>query len=262
VSGRAERFAALEALLAERIVILDGAMGTMVQGYQLEEVDYRGDQFRDWPSDLKGNHDLLTLTRADVIREIHGAFFDAGADIIETNSFNSTAPALADYGLEDHVRELNLAAARVAREVADDYTARTGQPRFVAGVLGPTNRTASISPDVNDPGMRNISFDELVATYGEAARALVDGGADFILVETVFDTLNAKAALYAIDVLAEELGEPVPVMISGTTEMAVAASAKRARTACLTVGRGISLIKILVKIPRVPSEPTIRLTRS
>jgi len=216
VSARAERFAALEALLAERIVILDGAMGTMVQGYQLEEADYRGDQFRDWPADLKGNHDLLSLTRADVIREIHGAFFAAGADIIETNSFNSTAPALADYGLEDHVRELNLAAARVAREVADDYTARTGQPRFVAGVLGPTNRTASISPDVNDPAMRNISFDELVATYGEAARALVDGGADFILVETVFDTLNAKAALYAIDVLAEELGEPVPVMISGT----------------------------------------------
>ena len=217
MSARAERFAALEALLAERIVILDGAMGTMVQGYQLEEADYRGEQFRDWPSDLKGNHDLLSLTRPDVVREIHGAFFDAGADIVETNSFNSTAPALADYGLEDRVRELNFAASRVAREVADDYTARTGQPRFVAGVLGPTNRTASISPDVNDPGMRNISFDELVVTYGEAARALIDGGADFILVETVFDTLNAKAALYAIDVLAsEELGEAVPVMISGT----------------------------------------------
>ncbi|UCG71804.1 MAG: methionine synthase [Chromatiales bacterium] len=216
MSGRAERFAALDALLAERIVILDGAMGTMVQGYPLQEADYRGELFRDWPCDLKGNHDLLSLTRPDVIREIHGAFFDAGADIVETNSFNSTAPALADYGLEDHVRELNLAAARVAREVADDYTARTGHPRFVAGVLGPTNRTASISPDVNDPGLRNISFDELVRTYGEAARALLDGGADFILAETIFDTLNAKAALYAIDVLAEELAEPVPVMISGT----------------------------------------------
>ncbi len=216
MSARAERFAALQALLAERIVILDGAMGTMVQGYQLEEADYRGEQFRDWSSDLKGNHDLLSLTRPDVVREIHGAFFDAGADIIETNSFNSTAPALADYGLEDRVRQLNLAAARVAREVADDFSARTGQPRFVAGVLGPTNRTASLSPDVNDPGLRNISFDELVLTYGEAARALLDGGADFILVETIFDTLNAKAALYAIDVLAEELGEPVPVMISGT----------------------------------------------
>jgi len=209
-------FAALEQLLAERIVFLDGAMGTMIQGYELAEADYRGDRFATSDIELKGNHDLLSVTRPDVIREIHAAFLDAGADVIETNTFNGTAPALADYGLAECVRELNLAAARLARSVADDVTAKTGQQRFVAGVLGPTNRTASISPDVNDPGFRNISFDELVDTYGEATRALLDGGVDFILVETIFDTLNAKAALYALAKVGDELGARIPVMISGT----------------------------------------------
>jgi 5-methyltetrahydrofolate--homocysteine methyltransferase len=209
-------FAALEQILRERIAILDGAMGTMVQGYRLGEADYRGREFADWSRDLKGNHDLLNLTRPDVIREIHGAFLAAGADIIETNTFNSTAPSLADYGLEREVARLNRAGAELARSVADDFARRDGRPRFVAGVLGPTNRTASISPDVNDPGFRNISFDELVATYSEAARALLEGGADFLMVETIFDTLNAKAALYAISRVGEERGLRIPVMVSGT----------------------------------------------
>jgi len=210
------RFDQLAALLGQRIVILDGAMGTMVQAYRLTEADYRGERFADWPRDLKGNHDLLSLTRPDVIRAIHGEFLVAGADVIETNTFNSSAPSLADYGLEEYVAELNRASAALARAVADDYTQSTGQPRFVAGVLGPTSRTASLSPDVNDPGYRNVTFDELVATYSEATRALLEGGADFILVETIFDTLNAKAALYAIDATGEALGLQIPVMISGT----------------------------------------------
>ena len=210
------RFAQLAALLKQRIAILDGAMGTMVQAYRLTEADYRGQRFADWPRDLKGNHDLLSLTRPDVIRAIHGEFLAAGADIIETNTFNSSAPSLADYGLEDYVAELNRESAALARAVADECTQSTGQPRFVAGVLGPTSRTASLSPDVNDPGYRNVSFDELVATYSEATRALLEGGADFILVETIFDTLNAKAALYAIDATGEALGRQIPVMISGT----------------------------------------------
>jgi 5-methyltetrahydrofolate--homocysteine methyltransferase len=174
-----QRFQQLEELLEQRIVFLDGAMGTMIQGYDLVEADYRAERFADSEIELKGNHDLLSITRPDVIREIHTAFLDAGADVIETNSFNSTAPALADYGLESCVVELNLASAKLARSVADEVTARTGMPRFVAGVLGPTNRTASISPDVNDPGFRNISFDDLVATYTDAGRALMEGGATF-----------------------------------------------------------------------------------
>jgi 5-methyltetrahydrofolate--homocysteine methyltransferase len=214
--ARHERFARLQRQLGERIVVLDGAMGTMLQRERLEEADYRGTRWRDWPKDLKGNHDLLTLTRPDVIAGIHRQFLEAGADVIETNTFNSTAPSQGDYGLQDFVAELNLAAARLAREVADEVAARTGAPRFVAGVLGPTNRTASLSPDVNDPGFRNISFDDLVATYGLAARKLVEGGADFLMIETVFDTLNARAALYAVACLGEELGETVPVMVSGT----------------------------------------------
>jgi len=209
-------FPALEALLVQRIVILDGAMGTMVQGHRLAEGDYRGERFAGSARDLKGNHDVLSITRPDVIGGIHRQFLEAGADVIETNTFNSTAPSLADYGLEVHVRELNLAGARVARAAADAVSAATGRPRFVAGVLGPTSRTASISPDVNDPGLRNITWDELVSTYTEATRALLDGGADFILVETVFDTLNAKAALYAIAAAGEALGIRIPVMISGT----------------------------------------------
>jgi 5-methyltetrahydrofolate--homocysteine methyltransferase len=213
---RHQRFAALLRLMAERIVVLDGAMGTTLQCEELGEADYRGARFGDWPKDLKGNHDLLSLTRPDVIGGIHRRFLDAGADVIETNSFNSTAPSQGDYGLQDLVPELNLAAARIAREAADEVGRRTGTPRFVAGVLGPTNRTASLSPDVNDPGFRNIGFAELAETYAAAARNLIAGGADFLMVETVFDTLNARAALYAIARLAEDLGEPVPVMVSGT----------------------------------------------
>ena len=204
-------------LLGGRILFLDGAMGTMIQRHKLAEADYRGERFADWASDLKGNNDLLVLTRPDVIREIHDAYLDAGADIIETNTFNATRVAMADYHMEELAFEINVAAARLARQAADAFTARTPEkPRFVAGVLGPTNRTASISPDVNDPGFRNIHFDELVAAYTESTRGLVDGGVDLLLIETVFDTLNAKAAVFAIESFFEESGVRLPVMISGT----------------------------------------------
>ncbi len=206
-----------EELLRRRILILDGAMGTMIQSYGLEEADYRGERFADHPSDLKGNNDLLCLTRPDIIRDIHTAYLEAGADIVETNTFNATSISQADYGLADLVHELNLAAARIAREAADAVTAQDpSRPRFVAGVLGPTNRTASISPDVNNPGYRNITFDDLRAAYGEALRGLVEGGVDIVMVETVFDTLNAKAALFAIDEYFERTGRRLPVIISGT----------------------------------------------
>ncbi len=214
---REARLSELQPLLARRILVLDGAMGTMIQSYHLGERDYRGDRFADWPSDLKGNNDLLSLTQPEIIRAIHTAYLEAGADILETNSFDSTAISMADYGMEELVYELNLASARLAREVADEFERRDpNAPKFVAGVLGPTNRTASLSPDVNDPGFRNVRFDDLVATYGEAIRGLVDGGADLLLVETIFDTLNAKAALFAIDAYFESVGFRVPVMISGT----------------------------------------------
>ncbi|OGA23947.1 MAG: methionine synthase, partial [Betaproteobacteria bacterium RIFCSPLOWO2_02_FULL_67_26] len=212
-----DRTAQLEALLRARILILDGAMGTMIQEYRLSEADYRGQRFADHPHDLKGNNDLLVLTRPQVIREIHEQYLAAGADVIETNTFNSTAISQADYHLQHVVRELNLEAARLARAVADAHTARNpGKPRFVAGALGPTSRTASISPDVNDPGFRNVTFDQLVATYGEALGGLVDGGVDILLLETIFDTLNAKAALFAIDEFFETRGIRLPVIISGT----------------------------------------------
>jgi 5-methyltetrahydrofolate--homocysteine methyltransferase len=214
---RGARLALLEPLLARRILVLDGAMGTMIQSYRLDEKDYRGERFADWPRELRGHNDLLTLTQPDVIHAIHSAYLEAGADIVETNSFTSNAMSLADYGMEDLVYELNHAAARLAREAADEWERRTPEtPRFVAGVLGPTNRSASLSPDVNDPGFRNVSFDALVATYGEGARGLVDGGADLLLVETIFDTLNAKAALFALEALFDRLGFRLPVMISGT----------------------------------------------
>ena len=197
---RAERLAELPGLLAQRILVLDGAMGTMIQSYQLTERDYRGDRFAAWKRDLKGNNDLLSLTQPTIIQAIHAAYLDAGADILETNSFNSSAVSLADYGMEDLVYELNLESARLAREVADQFEQRdNNRPRYVAGVLGPTNRTASLSPDVNNPGFRNVQFDQLVTTYTEAVRGLLDGGADLLLVETIFDTLNAKAALFASD---------------------------------------------------------------
>ncbi|MEP7226611.1 MAG: methionine synthase, partial [Gemmatimonadales bacterium] len=214
---RESRLAELEPLLARRILVLDGAMGTMIQSYGLGEQDYRGDRFATWGRDLKGNNDLLSLTQPSIIRAIHSAYLEAGADILETNSFNSTAVSMADYGMEDLVYELNHASARIAREVADEFERRAPDvPRYVAGVLGPTNRTGSLSPDVNDPGFRNIRFDELVAAYGEAIRGLLDGGADLLLVETIFDTLNAKAALFAIDAHFAAAGFRVPIMISGT----------------------------------------------
>jgi 5-methyltetrahydrofolate--homocysteine methyltransferase len=203
--------------LSERILFLDGAMGTMIQRYELTEADYRGARFATWPHDLKGNNDLLSLTRPDIIQAIHTAYLEAGSDIIETNTFNANRVSLADYGMEDLAYELNLESTRLVRAVVDAMSARTpDRPRFVAGVLGPTNRTASISPDVNDPGFRNIHFDQLVEAYTEALRGLIDGGADLILIETVFDTLNAKAAAFAVDGFAEANGIRVPVMISGT----------------------------------------------
>ncbi len=213
---RIHRIAALKKGLSERILLLDGAMGTMIQAHRLTEDQFRGQRFADWNRDLRGNNDLLTITRPEVIRDIHSQFLDAGCDIIETNTFNSNAPSMGDYGMEALVGELNLAAARLAREVADEYSARSGVPRFVAGVLGPSNRTASISPDVNDPGYRNISFDQLAMTYREAAMALIQGGADFLMAETIFDTLNAKAAIFAIRQVFSGLGMELPVMISGT----------------------------------------------
>jgi 5-methyltetrahydrofolate--homocysteine methyltransferase len=214
-TDRTTRIDWLKRSLGERILCLDGAMGTMIQRHRLSEADYRGERFADWASDLKGNNDLLVLTRPQVIEGIHRAFLEAGCDVIETNTFNSTAPSLADYGMSALVTELNTEAARLARRMADEFST-AARPRLVAGVLGPTSRTASISPDVNDPGFRNVSFDELAATYREAAAALLDGGADFLMVETVFDTLNAKAALYAILELFEDTGEEVPIMVSGT----------------------------------------------
>ncbi len=213
---RAQRIEQFRRLLTQRILVLDGAMGTMIQGHKPDEAAYRGARFRDWPSDLKGNNDLLTLTQPALISEIHGKYLAAGADIIETNTFNSSAPSLSDYRMEGLVGELNLTAARLAREAADHYTERTGQPRFVAGAIGPTSRTASLSPHVNDPAFRNITFDQLVATYSEAAAALIEGGVDLLLIETIFDTLNAKAALFAVRQVIEQAHVDVPLMISGT----------------------------------------------
>ncbi len=212
---RAERLATLERLLAERVLVLDGAMGSMIQGYGLTEADFRGEHFLDHPRDLKGDNELLCLTRPDVIREIHDRYFEAGADIAETNTFGSNAISQADYGLESTVRELNLASARIARESADAWTAKNpAKPRFVAGALGPTPKTLSISPDVNDPAARSIDFDTLRAAYHEQALALIDGDVDLLLVETIFDTLNAKAALVAIDEVFEARGIRLPIMIS------------------------------------------------
>lgn len=203
--------------LSQSILFLDGAMGTMIQSYKLEEKDYRGKRFSDWTVDLKGNNDLLSLTQPDIIKAIHSAYLDVGCDIIETNTFNATQIAMADYKMESLAYEINLESARLARQAADEYTHKTpDKPRFVAGILGPTNRTASMSPDVNDPGFRNIDFDTLVDAYTEATRGLIDGGSDIILIETVFDTLNAKAAIFAVDQYFEALGYKLPVMISGT----------------------------------------------
>lgn len=207
----------LRALAAERILVIDGAMGTMIQRHRLTEEDFRGDRFRGWNRDLKGNNDLLSLTRPDVIEGIHRAYLEAGADIVETNTFSSTAIAQADYGMEGLAYELNLASARLAKAAARAVEAADpARPRFVAGAIGPTNRTASLSPDVNNPGYRAVTFDDLRIAYGEAVRGLIDGGADLILIETVFDTLNAKAALFATEEVFEEKGVRLPVSVSGT----------------------------------------------
>ncbi|WP_368890240.1 methionine synthase [Morganella morganii] len=211
------KISVLKKSLNQRILILDGAMGTMIQRYALNEKEYRGERFADWPVDLKGNNDLLSITQPDIIREIHHAYLEAGADIIETNSFNSTVISMADYQMESLSDEINEAAAKLARECADEWTRKTPEkPRYVAGILGPTNRTASISPDVNDPAYRNVSYDALVEAYRSSVRALVRGGADIIMIETIFDTLNAKAAIYAVETEFESLGIKLPVMLSGT----------------------------------------------
>ncbi len=207
----------IQDILKERILILDGAMGTMIQRYPLEEQDFRGDRFKDHTHPLKGNNDLLSITRPDIIEAIHREYFEAGSDIVETNTFSGTTIAQADYHLEHIVYELNYESARIARKVADEITAKDpAKPRFVAGAMGPTNRTASLSPDVNDPGYRAITFDQLVVAYKEQAKGLLDGGADTLLIETVFDTLNAKAAAFAVQELFDELGKVVPIMVSGT----------------------------------------------
>ena len=203
--------------LRKRILVLDGAMGTMIQQYKLEEEDFRKGWFENHESPLKGNNDLLSLTRPEIIKEIHAKYFEAGADIVETNTFSGTWIAQADYSLEKYAYDINYHGAKIAKEVAEEYTKKTPEkPRFVAGSIGPTNRTASISPDVNNPAFRNISYDELADAYMEQVRGLIKGGADLLLVETIFDTLNAKAALFAIQTVFEELNVELPVMVSGT----------------------------------------------
>lgn len=204
-------------LFEERILVLDGAMGTMIQRHKLGEAEYRGDRFADWPHDLKGNNDLLSLSQPEIIKDIHRAYLEAGADIIETNTFNSTRISMADYHMEDLVPEINRESARLAREAAGEFTAKDPtKPRLVAGSMGPTNKTASLSPDVNNPGFRAIDFDTLALNYREQAEALIEGGVDILLVETVFDTLNAKAALFALEELFDDLGREYPIMVSGT----------------------------------------------
>ena len=207
----------IEDILQERILVLDGAMGTMLQRYQFEEVNFRGERFKDWPQPLKGNNDLLSLTQPQAIAEVHHKYFEAGADIVETNTFSGTTIAMADYGMEALVYELNYESAKIAKEVAQSFTEKEpNKPRFVAGSIGPTNRTASMSPDVNDPGFRAVSFDELRVAYKQQVEGLLDGGSDILLVETIFDTLNAKAALFAIEEVKEERNISTPVMVSGT----------------------------------------------
>lgn len=201
----------------ERILVLDGAMGTMIQNYKFTEEDYRGSRFADYPYDLKGNNDLLSLTQAKVIADIHRAYLESGADIIETNTFNSNRISLADYHMEDLAYELNYQSAQIAKSACEEYNLKTpNKTRFVAGSIGPTSKTASLSPDVNNPAFRAVTFDQLVTSYKEQAKALIDGGVDILLVETVFDTLNAKAALFSLMELFEELGREIPIMVSGT----------------------------------------------
>lgn len=207
----------IRALAKQKILVIDGAMGTMIQRYKLTEEDYRGTRFASWPSSLKGNNDLLSITQPQIIKEIHLAYLDAGADIIETNTFSGTTISMADYNMQEFVYELNFQSAKVAREAADEMTAKNPEkPRYVAGAIGPTNRTASISPDVNDPGYRAVTFDELAEAYALQINALIDGGAELLLIETVFDTLNSKAALFAAQTILEERNLDLPIMVSGT----------------------------------------------
>ncbi len=207
----------IDSLLKQRILVIDGAMGTMIQKYKLSESDYRGERFKDYPHSLQGNNDLLVLTQPEIIYSIHKAFLDAGADILETNTFNANSISMQDYHMSDNVRELNHAAAELALKAAAEFSAMNpDKPRFVAGSIGPTNKTASLSPDVNNPGFRAVSFDELVVCYREQVEALMDAGVHLLLVETVFDTLNCKAALYAINEIKEERNSDIPVMVSGT----------------------------------------------
>ena len=207
----------IQEAIKKNILVLDGAMGTMLQRYNFSEEDFRGERFKDFPHSLKGNNDLLSLTQPQAIRAVHAAYFEAGADIVETNTFSGTTIGMADYHLEDLVYELNYESARIAREVADEFTAKNpDKPRFVAGSIGPTNRTASMSPDVNDPGYRAVTFDDLRIAYKQQVEALIDGGSDLLLVETIFDTLNAKAALFAIEEVKDERKIDIPIMVSGT----------------------------------------------
>ncbi len=214
-SDRQKRINKLKQAFSERVLVLDGAAGTFIQDYELDEAGFRGARFKDWPSDIKGNNDILILSRPEIVTEMHRTYLDAGADMIETNTFSATTIAQSDYGMEDLAYELNVEGARLARDAAD-AASTPDRPRFVAGAIGPTNRTASMSPDVNDPGKRNTDFDELAKSYGAAAKGLIEGGADTLLIETIFDTLNAKAAIYAVQELFDELGFEVPVMISVT----------------------------------------------
>lgn len=207
----------IDNILKERILIIDGAMGTMIQRHTLTEADFRGEKFKNHTHPLKGNNDVLSITRPDIIKEIHRQYLEAGADILETNTFSATTIAQADYHLEDHVYELNFQSAKIAKEVAEEFTRREpDKPRFVAGAMGPTNKTASLSPEVNNPGYRAVNFDQLAAAFKQQAKALIEGGADLLLLETIIDTLNVKAALFAIQELFDELGRQVPVMVSGT----------------------------------------------
>ncbi len=210
-------FERLEAATNERILIIDGAMGTMIQRYKLSEEDYRGKEFANWNQDVKGNNDLLSITKPEVIKEIHGSYLEVGADIIGTNTFNATTISMADYGMEAQAYDINVAAAKIARQAADEWSAKTPhKPRFVAGAVGPTNRTASISPKVSDPGYRNVTFDELVEAYKAQTKGLIEGGVDIIIIETIFDTLNAKAAGFAVVQAFKEIDQTFPIMISGT----------------------------------------------
>ncbi|WP_299431780.1 homocysteine S-methyltransferase family protein [uncultured Aquimarina sp.] len=207
----------IKKILEERILVLDGAMGTMLQRHKFTEEDFRGERFKEWPVPVQGNNDLLSITQPEAIKEVHRLYYEAGADIVETNTFSGTTIAMADYEMEELVYELNYQSAKIAKEVADEFTAKEPhKPRFVAGSIGPTNRTASMSPDVNDPGYRAVTFDELRIAYKQQTEALLDGGSDILLVETIFDTLNAKAALFAIEEVKDERNIEVPIMISGT----------------------------------------------